>query len=183
MPDWLIGTRRAPPSEAAGATAEIAKARGVDLEGGPESALPGPSLKDPSTAAVNYDRPTVRIMDDQGPSDVRRRSGIRSAEASRATSQISLVGREETGNVSSRSSLEHGVHVVTDGKEEVVGHGYASLRPADDSSDPEARKKPHGKDRIVTEERGANQQVNTSNDEAAQHEMQGNASKTVSFAQ
>ena len=84
----------------------------------------------------------------------------------------------------SDGSLEHGVHVVTDGKEEAVGHGYASLRPADDSCEPELGAEPRGKDSTASEKQGGASHPHVQDEsQGVQAEMQINTSKSVSFAQ
>ena len=56
-----------------------------------------------------------------------RETGPKLTRRSCAKSRSSFEQDVETGRRPSSDSLEHGVHVVTDGKEETVGHGYASL--------------------------------------------------------
>lgn len=51
---------------------------------------------------------------------------------SSAKSQNNVDSETETGRHHPTGSLEHGVHVITDGKEETVGHGYASLGTDED---------------------------------------------------
>lgn len=183
QPDWLIGARRATPSESAQPATGASGAQITDLERGPQIEETDTSKGQIITAGYEGGA-SVHVHDENDLSMHKDRITDDIAEESPISNKQNLGRGKEAAREVSDGSLEHGVHVVTDGKEEVVGHGYASLRPADDSSVPELGAEHRGKGSNATTKEGSIPQPPVQDEnQGLQAETQINTSKSVSFAQ
>ena len=176
LPEWLLGTRRAQPTEA---TRPI-PTQNVDLERGCHPSPPDSPTQNTTSAMHNNIKPIIHIEEDPGTYEMRKYPGTKPDRGSRPACQTSPPPAKEIRTSISSRSMEHGVRAVTDGKEEVVGHGSASLRPADDSSDSDGEKIVSSKDSKTSDEGGDSVLEIIVADVEAQ---QVNASKTGPIAQ